>query len=302
LATSITDNFTNLSDCGNIWGMSRALVLGGGGATGVAWLIGVLQGMAEGGVDTHEADLVIGTSAGSIVGARLADGQDFDVMAKDQIDNGSSLASAAMGGIDFMEFLKVAEAWGNITDNSPASLLPVTQMALQSKTLPEARMRELLDVDVAEHWPARAFRCSAVDAATGEFVVLDATSGVSLADAISASICVPGIFAPVLVGGRRLVDGGLYSGTCAELAAGHDSVLVIAPIGSRSDGMDPAAAAQIAREAAALEASGAKVTTLLPDDAANDVIGINRMDASISAAVMAEGHRQGKALAATLNW
>ncbi len=282
--------------------MSRALVLGGGGATGVAWLIGVLQGMAEGGIDTHEADLVVGTSAGSIVGARLADGQDFGVMAKDQLDNGGSLATEAMSAMDFMEFLQVAEAWGAIADNSPASLLPVAQMALKSKTLPEARMRELLDVDVAEHWPARAFRCSAVDATTGEFVVLDASSGVSLADAISASICVPGIFAPVLVGGRRLVDGGLYSGTCAELAAGHDEVLIIAPIGSRSDGMDPAAGAQIAREAAALEASGAKVTTLLPDNTANDVIGINRMDASISAVVMAEGHRQGKALAATLSW
>jgi NTE family protein len=282
--------------------MSRALVLGGGGATGVAWLIGVLQGMAEGGVDAHQADLVIGTSAGSIVGARLAEGQDFETMAKDQLENGDSLASEAMGSMDFMEFMNVAGAWALIPDNTPSSLLPVAQMALTSKTLPEARMRELLDPVVADHWPERPFRCSAVDAATGELVVLDATSGVSLADAISASVCVPGIFAPVLVGGRRLVDGGLYSGTCAELAAGHNSVLIIAPIGSRSDGMDPAAGAQIAREAAALEAGGAKVTTLLPDDAANDVIGINRMDASISAAVMAEGHRQGKALAASLSW
>jgi NTE family protein len=282
--------------------MSRALVLGGGGATGVAWLIGVLKGLAEGGVDTHEADLVVGTSAGSIVGARLAEGQDFEVMAKDQLDNGDALASEAMGSIDFMEFMNVAGAWALIPDNAPASLLPVVQMALTAKTLPEARMRELLDPMVADHWPARPFRCSAVDAATGEFVVLDANSGVSLADAISASICVPGIFAPVLVGGRRLVDGGLYSGTCAELAAGHDSVLIVAPIGSRSDGMDPAAGAQIVREVAALEAGGAKVTALLPDDGANDVIGINRMDASISETVMAEGHRQGKALAVNLTW
>jgi NTE family protein len=282
--------------------MSRALVLGGGGATGVAWLIGVLQGMAEGGVDTRDADLVVGTSAGSIVGSRLAHGQDFETMAKDQLNNDGALATEAMGSMDFMEFMAVAGAWALIPDNSPASLLPVAQMALQSKTLPEARMRELLDVDVAETWPAKAFRCSAVDAHTGEFVTLDINSGVSLADAISASICVPGIFAPVLVGGRRLVDGGLYSGTCAELAEGHDSVLIIAPIGSRTDGMDPAAGAQIVREAAALEAKGAKVTTLLPDDAANEVIGINRMDASISAAVMAEGHRQGKALAAILHW
>ena len=282
--------------------MSRALVLGGGGATGVAWLIGVLHGLSNAGVDTYGSDLVIGTSAGSIVGARLADQQEFETMSKDVLNSGGSLASEAMASIDFMEFMGIAGAWSLIADNTPDSLLPITAMALQSKTMPEARMRELLGADTAKNWPTKLFRCTAVDAHSGEFVVLDANSGVSLADAISASICVPGIFAPVLVGGRRLVDGGLYSGTCAELAGGHDSVLIVAPIGSRSDGMDPAASAQVAREADALRAVGAHVTILLPDNMTNDVIGINRMDSSISEQVMAEGRRQGAALSADLRW
>lgn len=56
--------------------MKRALVLGGSGNVGVAWEIAVLAGLFEGGVDVRSADLVIGTSAGSVVGAIMAHGRD----------------------------------------------------------------------------------------------------------------------------------------------------------------------------------------------------------------------------------
>ena len=55
--------------------MSKALVLGGGGPVGVAWEAGLLAGLAEAGVDLSDADRIVGTSAGSIVGARLARGR-----------------------------------------------------------------------------------------------------------------------------------------------------------------------------------------------------------------------------------
>ena len=50
---------------------TRALVLGGGGVAGIAWELGLLSGWAGEGVDVREADLVVGTSAGSVVGAQL---------------------------------------------------------------------------------------------------------------------------------------------------------------------------------------------------------------------------------------
>src|SRR5512132_1837905 len=50
----------------------RALVLGGGGSTGNAWLIGVIAGLFDAGLDVTEADLVIGTSAGSTAAAQMA--------------------------------------------------------------------------------------------------------------------------------------------------------------------------------------------------------------------------------------
>ena len=51
---------------------SRALVLGGGGSTGNAWLLGVIAGLFDAGLDVTTADLTIGTSAGSTAAAQLA--------------------------------------------------------------------------------------------------------------------------------------------------------------------------------------------------------------------------------------
>ncbi len=63
-----------------------ALVLGGGGITGIAWEIGVLSGLAEAGVDLSGADLVVGTSAGSVVGAQLTSGAELEAMYARQLE------------------------------------------------------------------------------------------------------------------------------------------------------------------------------------------------------------------------
>jgi NTE family protein len=154
--------------------------------------------------------------------------------------------------------------------------------------------------EVPSDWPANPFVAVAVDADTGELVALDRSSGVSIGEAIASSICVPGIFPPVHVAGRRLVDGGVRTGTNADLAAGHDEVLVLAPIGSLTDGLDVPARQAAEAEVAGLRAAGARVTIVFPDDAANVVIGPNRMDAAIGPKVEAEGRRQGLTLAAEL--
>ena len=58
----------------------RAVVLGGGGATGRAWEIGLLKGLRDAGIDLTEADLIIGTSAGATLGAQLRVGQSLDAL------------------------------------------------------------------------------------------------------------------------------------------------------------------------------------------------------------------------------
>ena len=57
---------------------TRALVLGGGGVAGVAWELGILRGLHDTGVDVRGADVIIGTSAGSVVGAQIASGTDLE--------------------------------------------------------------------------------------------------------------------------------------------------------------------------------------------------------------------------------
>ncbi|GLU46826.1 patatin-like phospholipase family protein [Nocardiopsis ansamitocini] len=65
--------------------MGKALVLGGGGVTGIAWELGLLAGLRETGVDLTDADLVAGTSAGSIVGAQILSGTDLDDLYRSQL-------------------------------------------------------------------------------------------------------------------------------------------------------------------------------------------------------------------------
>jgi NTE family protein len=280
---------------------SRTLVLGGGGSTGVAWLVGVNAGFADAGIDLRTADRFIGTSAGSIIGSRLAAGQSADAMVGDVLNRMDSvIENAAMGALDLNELLAIMGEWETLPDNSPESCQRIAKMALDATVLDEATFLSLLGRETPTEWPAGNLVATAVDAESGERVLLDRSSGMTLLQAIACSICVPGIFPPVSVGGRRYVDGGLFSATHAEQAAGAEQVLVFAPIGSRPDGMDPNALAQLEGEVAELRAAGSSVTTLLPDAQANDVIGINRMDAALGDVVMAEGRRQGAALAASL--
>ncbi len=281
---------------------STAVVLGGGGATGVAWLAGVVHGLFDEGIDLRNADLVVGTSAGSVVGSWLATGIAFEDLETRVLNDTGVLAAEAMSAIDLMALMKVFTVWDKLPDATPASLALVGHEAKLAKTIGLARFRELIDPELPVSWPTTTFLATAVDADTGEFVVLSASSGVPLADAVAASICVPGIFPPVPVDGRLLVDGGLRSGTSGDLAAGYDTVVVLAPIGSRTDGMDPAAGRLAAAEVRALEAAGTRCTLLFPDDAANETIGINRMDATISVGILAHGRRQGRTLAASITW
>ena len=63
----------------------RALVLGGGGVTGIAWETGLIAGLAGLDIDLAAADVIIGTSAGSVVGADIASGQEFEALYQAQL-------------------------------------------------------------------------------------------------------------------------------------------------------------------------------------------------------------------------
>ncbi|MBC8993292.1 patatin-like phospholipase family protein [Micromonospora chalcea] len=141
-------------------------------------------------------------------------------------------------------------------------------------------------------WPAARLLVTAVDAASGEFVVFDADSGASLVDAVGASCAVPGVWPPVTIGDRRFVDGGVRSPVNADLAAGCERVVVLAPTRAAVGPM-PRLSAQVT----ALRAAGARVAVVSPDRAARTAIGRNVLDPARRSASARAGFAQADTVA-----
>lgn len=256
-------------------------MLGGGGVTGVAWEIGLLTGLAEAGIDLTDADVVIGTSAGSVVGALVAGGLDLPTMYAGQLAPPTAEIPARLGaGI----LLRWALAAVGRRDEQRARAR-IGALALAAKTVPEADRRAVIAARLrGADWPERRLLITAVDARTGEFVVFDRDQGVELVDAVGASCAVPGVWPPVTIGDRRYVDGGVRSPVNADLAAGYDQVVILAPV-TASFG----ASTRIGRQIAGL---GVPVALIQPDKAAKRAFGRNVLDPAHRAAAARAGHTQ----------
>jgi NTE family protein len=247
-----------------------ALVLGGGGVTGVAWELGVLAGLAEAGIDLTTADVVIGTSAGSSVGAQILSGVPLEELYAAQLAGPGGELMARMGPLTLA-------SWGlaMLRNRDPQKFRArMGKMALAARTVPEAERRAVIASRLPRHeWPQRRLLVTAVDAVTGEFVMFDRDAGVSLVDAVAASCAVPGVWPPATIDGRRFIDGGVRSAINADLAAGHDGIVIIAP-SPQGGGPIPGVPQQVP----ALQAAGAKVVVVSPDQAAKRAIGRNALD------------------------
>ncbi|MGR4880055.1 patatin-like phospholipase family protein [Streptomyces sp. LARHCF249] len=252
-------------------GGDTALVLGGGGLTGVGWESGILYGLARAGVDLTTADLVVGTSAGSVVGAQLTSGLLTPLeLYERQLGDATAERAARLGaGL----IARYAMAMVRSRD-SAAYRRHVGALALAADTGEEAERRKVLAARLVSHeWPGRRFVVTAVDAVSGDPADFDRDSGTGLVDAVSASCAVPGVWPPVTIGGRRYIDGGTRSATNADLAAGYARVVILAPIGLGSK-LVPSPAAQAAR----LRAAGARVLLITPSAAARKAFGRNVLD------------------------
>ncbi|WP_409074097.1 patatin-like phospholipase family protein [Micromonospora chalcea] len=270
--------------------MGRALVLGGGGVTGVAWELGLLAGLAGHGLRLDEAELVVGTSAGSVVGAQVRSGTPVTQLYEAQLRPPREEVPARLGtGV----LLRWAWAGGRGRDAARARAR-IGAMALSARTPSEQSRRAVIAARLpSSDWPAARLLVTAVDAASGEFVVFDADSGASLVDAVGASCAVPGVWPPVTIGDRRFVDGGVRSPVNADLAAGCERVVVLAPTRAAVGPM-PRLSAQVT----ALRAAGARVVVVSPDRAARTAIGRNVLDPARRAASARAGFAQADTVAA----
>ncbi len=283
--------------------MTRALVLGGGGPVGIAWESGLLAGLAESNVDPSSADFIIGTSAGSFVGAQLALGRSPAHIAAPDLAGAVPVSGATGPPPDLTTLItKMFEA---ASGKRPAEEVraEIGAWALSSPAMCEedfiARFAPSLGGDFDGPWPAKPFACTSVDAADGSFMVWNKDKGIGLARAVASSCAVPGIYPPISFGGHRYIDGGMRSATSADLAKGHQAVIIVA-VTVRSI---PSFIADVFRrrfegELQSLRDGGSRVELIVPDEESSAAFGMNLMDASRRQPSAQAGLRQGRIEAA----
>lgn len=282
----------------------RALVLGGGGAAGNAWLIGVIAGLSEGGLGVTEADLVVGTSAGATAAAQLAGASPTDLLAAildaptQQIDpvRPDRRAASWMSHLERTNAIIAASA--DLADMRRRAGANALELAAAEGEPARLRWRETVAGRLPSgQWPEHTVHITAVDADTGDAVVFDRDSGVDLVDAVAAS-CAGG---PAYgIGRRSYIDGGYRrSSENADLAAGCGRVLVLSPLGGRT--RHPAAwRTGLAAQIDELHAGGSRVETILPDADSLDAFGDNMMSLTTRAPAAKAGRDQGRRLAGRL--
>ena len=265
--------------------MSTALVLGAGGLTGSAFHAGVLQGLLDGGWDAAGADLIVGTSAGSSTGASLRAG--IPVTDLFAIQTGGTVSEATRAR---RHGLPPELDWSAPPEPSRRPLSPAfAARAVLRRGWPRpglaygglaprgrmdtrriaARVDGIYDEDT--WWPEAPLWICAVRVDDGRRRVFGREpEDVSVGTAVAASSAVPGLLAPVVIGGRDHVDGAVHSSTNVDLVAGlgFDRVVVSAPMAGDADWRSPARAYHrhlLGQEVAAVRRAGTEVTVLAPD-------------------------------------
>ena len=281
-------------------------MLGGGGSTGNAWVIGVLAGLAAAGLDVTDADLVIGTSSGSTAAAQVTgaapQGLLADVLATaPQQPSGPVRAGVRRGTRPVVNHLERTGAIIAASDSASDMRRRMGAAALELDADPDRSVHDQWRATVAARlpspaWPDRLLLVPAVDAHTGEPVVFDRHSGVDLADAVAAS-CASS--RPHRIGDHRYLDGGYRRTENADLAAGYARVLVLSPFGGRTR-MPVEWRMRLADQVDDLRVGGSRVEVVVPDSSLEHLFGAHAMDPALRTEAARAGERQGRTISATM--
>jgi NTE family protein len=239
-----------------------AVVLGPGGPAGTAWLAGLAAGLRHEGVDLSSADLIVGTSAGAIVGAILASAEDPARLA-------APPPLPDLGGVR-TDPRRLAEVFATLSDPAlgrAEALRRVGRLAVTASTGEQeaaiARMQFLIGT---VEWPDRPLLIPSVDAGTGKAMIWDRQGTASLAEAVAASTAFPATAPPVTVNGRRYIDGALRAGSNADLAGAADVTIIAEPaahaFGPSSVAAGTGAVVRLIPDAKAIEVFGPDISDL----------------------------------------
>lgn len=264
-----------MSDTVTSNGYSVALVLGGGGPVGLAWLAGFATGLRDNGIDLALADRFVGTSAGAVVGAVLADGGDPARLLRPPSTSTPVQADPVRMG----EIFAVLRAPGQ----EPAQARRrAGELALAAQVGdPDEHIARMGGLAGVAQWPARDLLVTAIDITTGELQVWTRDGAASLPEALASSTAVPGVFPPIPIDGHHYIDGGLRSPVNADLAAGADVVVIVEPL-----------AHIFPRIASDRELGSSTEISIVPDDEAIAAIGLDLFAAAALAPAHAAGVRQ----------
>jgi len=278
--------------------VTYALALGGGGVTGIAWETGLLKGLRDAGLDLTDADLIVGTSAGSVVGAQIATGVSLDELYARQVQPVDATVERAPDIGPLIEFVGAAGS------QSPEAIARPTQEVLAwigaqaraagTRVSVGSRLEVVMARLPIHQWPERRLLVTAIDTEDGAFVTWDRTSGARCRWPSLRAVPSRGVYPPVTINQRRYMDGGVRSTTNADVAAGFEVVLIVAPMG----GFMPAA---LEDEVAGLRSAGSTVDVILPDQPALSAIGPNPLDPARRPAAAEAGLAQAESAAATLS-
>ncbi len=286
--------------------MRVGLVLGGGGLAGVAYHAGVLCALEHDlGWDPRESELVVGTSAGSLVGALLRSGLRASDLAALSVgaeapDVPASLTAwlrehAPLPQFSTRHMLRppraphpslvgavVRRPWSPEVLGSAMSLLPDGHLDMAE------HMGELLEA-IPDEWPERDLWLCGLRQRDSSLVVFGRESQPRLRAAVAASCAIPGYFAPVVIDGHKHIDGGVRSPTNADVLAREaerlDLVVVSSPMSGRALGrwgfdswMRRFGASKLSTELGALRRAELPVIVLEPGPSVRSVMGTAFMD------------------------
>ena len=298
-----------------------ALVLGGGGAAGNAWEIGIIAGLAEAGLDmTQAADLVAGTSAGATAAAQVRSGMPPSGLLASVLSPPAQPAGQSRERPPSLSMAAVFErmrAIGAAATSAADLRRAMGGFGLESESIPgpgEGQRRAMVAGRLPRReWPERPMIVVAVNAHTGELAAFDRDSGVELVDAVTASTALPGLAPTVSINGARYIDGGVRSPDNADLASGYANVVVLSPLGGRSqtppeagqfEGLrrPPEWGTDLAGQVEGLRKQGSRVEVITPDADSRAAMGTNQMDPATRIPAARAGFAQGKQEAARVTF